>query len=105
MKYILILIFCCLFLVSCETDNPVNQTDNYMNYGKITGEDYRMCACCGGWFITIESKIYRFYNLPDSCGINLQQETYPVFVELDWAVPEKPCMGDIITVKRMRKVK
>ena len=75
----------------------------YMSDGIITGQDIRMCACCGGWFITIDSTNYLFNSLPTDSGMDLLNETFPVSVKLDWKVTDGACLNNTITILRVRK--
>ncbi|MEM7373151.1 MAG: hypothetical protein AAF587_31295 [Bacteroidota bacterium] len=64
--------------------------------GIITGEDQRRCVCCGGWFVDIQNETHRFTRLPDGSDLNLQ--SYPVEVVLEWEVDPNACLGDEILV-------
>jgi len=104
MKKFLFLFISFLFVLCACTDKGTTSKDiGYMNSGIITGADLRECACCGGWFIDIDKVKYRFYALPQGAGFNLDTCTFPVYIDLDWSKPDKPCMSDLITVIRARK--
>ena len=67
-----------------------------MNQAKILEPDYRMCVCCGGWFIKIDNDTLRFYELPSDCNIDLNTETLPIEVELNWEKDKNDCLdGEI----------
>ena len=66
-------------MVCCQTD-----IYEYKSKGQITGPDVGMCICCGGWKIIIDGETYNFNSLPGSSNIDLQKETFPVNVKLDW---------------------
>lgn len=72
---------------------------SYKNNGIITGQDDRMCMCCGGWFIDIDNTTYRFYELPPSSELNLENKTYPILVKLNWIIKDETCLGDEIIVE------
>jgi len=94
---IIIGFFCC---------NKENDSDFESN-GKITGPDYRMCPspCCSGWFIQIDSLTYEFDSIPANSNFNLQKETFPIFVKLDWQLyPKLDCPIKRITIQRIIKV-
>jgi hypothetical protein len=98
MKVIRALIFV-LILFACTRE------DDYMSEGTITGVDYTMCACCGGWFITIDSLQYRIVSIPETSGLDLNNATFPLAVYLDWK-PEASGCGEVfkrITVSRIKK--
>lgn len=103
-RTIILLILIGFFVVSSCKDETISTGNNqYKSTGLITHADFRECMCCGGWFIKIDTNTYRFYNLPDSSNMNLDKETLPLQVELDWKFPVSPCMDDLITVIRIRK--
>ena len=91
---------CALLLASCH-DQPTENT--YMSKGTITGPDLRECACCGGWFITIDSMEYLFYTLPPGSNLDLTNETFPLKVQLNWHKPDHPCLSDLIEVDAIAK--
>lgn len=71
--------------------------------GTITGEDFRRCMCCGGWFIDINSETYRFSELPGNSNLDLTMEELPIQVYLDWMLDEDACLGDEIIIERIEK--
>lgn len=84
---IIVILFC---LVDCQKQN----TNDYQSTGKITGADLRMCACCGGYYIQIDNVTYEFETLPASSTIDLQKETFPIMVKLDWQLSTKSACPD-----------
>jgi hypothetical protein len=93
---ILLLIFGLAFCQKGE-DNPGSR-------GIITGPDLRDCACCGGWYITIDTTDYEFDTLPVNSEIDLGKETFPVYVRLDWQLSERlPCPNKWITITWIKK--
>jgi len=87
-----------LLLTTCSQDH------NYMSQGTITGQDIRACVCCGGWFISIGETIYEFQTLPSGSGINLETETFPFNVRLDWKFPSgNSCYNRYIDILRISK--
>ena len=77
--------------------------NNYMSHGTMSGQDYRMCACCGGWLITIDDKQYQFNNLPANSDINLSNEKFPLVVKLDWELNTTGCPNTITVQKIARE--
>jgi hypothetical protein len=76
----------------------------YASSGIITGPDIRMCACCGGWFIQIDSTTYEFNALPDNSKINLETEIFPIYVKLDWQLSTAgACTANKIIITRIKK--
>lgn len=86
------------FVISCNDDSEFP----FQSTGKITGRDYRYCACCGGYFIKIEDVTYRFFELP--AGFDLENETFPVPVSVNWEKKEESCIEDLITITAIRKL-
>lgn len=85
---------------SCSDDD---KTMEFKDVGAITGEDLRLCAFCGGWFIDIGTSTYRFYELPKNSNIDLETEEFPILVNLDWVTDEN-VSGDVIIIERIEKV-
>jgi hypothetical protein len=93
-------IFVFFALISCHKENA----NDYRSAGIITGPDIRMCACCGGWFIQIDSATYEFDALPDGSKINLETETFPLSVKLDWQLSTLTgCPDSRIIIQRIKK--
>jgi hypothetical protein len=95
LKWLLILSF--VFFVSCNKEN-----NNYKSTGTITGPDVRMCACCGGWLITIDNTQYQFNSLPGNSSIHLDNEKFPIPVRLDWTLNTTGC-PNTISIQRIQK--
>lgn len=76
--------------VSCQKPN----TSDFQSTGIITGVDMKMCACCGGYYIQIDNVTYEFETLPASSTIDLQKETFPIMVKLDWQLSTKSACPD-----------
>lgn len=89
--FVIIASFLFVFALGCTKDDPVY-------YGQITGVDYSLCVCCGGWFIDIENETYRFYHLPENNNIDLSEEIMLVDVILEWEKDENGCLGDEIII-------
>jgi hypothetical protein len=75
---------------------------NFKSKGIITGADPRMCMCCGGWKIIIDSVTYNFDSIPSSSNFTLQKETFPIVVRLDWELKSQGC-SNWITIQRITK--
>ena len=74
-----------------------------MNSGQITGPDMSLCPCCGGWFIDIDNHTYRFLELPENSNFNIEDETFPINVNLDWQNDANACLGDEIIISAINK--
>ena len=85
--------------ITLLTFSACNKDDAYQNTGIITGPDYSMCMCCGGWLIEIDNTTYRFYELPEGSDFNLEKPTYPIMVKLNWKMKDPTCMGDEIVLE------
>jgi hypothetical protein len=104
MKYKLLLGICFAILgfVYCQKEN----NHVYKSTGSISGPDLRMCPspCCGGWFIIIDGLIYEFDTLPVNSDINLEKETFPLAVKLDWELSVIiECPTKRITIQKIAK--
>lgn len=95
-KLIIFIIF--VAFASCNKGN-----DTYKSVGIITGEDLRMCVCCGGYFINIDDVEYLINSMPKNSNLNLQQETFPITVHLDWQLSSSSCPNLWIDVLRIKK--
>ena len=99
MKYVKLIVFLIIVsLTSCDKEN-----DSYRSTGIITGADLTMCACCGGWIIFIDDVRYLFDTLPKSSNLNIDKETFPLKVRLDWELTNSGCPLNRINVIRIRK--
>jgi hypothetical protein len=85
--------------VCCRKDTR----SDYQSTGVITGPDPRMCVCCGGWLIVIDSITYNFNSVPVTSNIDLEKETFPLFVKLDWQLAGPNSCPKWITIQRMIK--
>ena len=74
-----------------------------MNSGQITGPDMSLCPCCGGWFIVIDNNTYRFLELPENSNFDIEDETFPINVNLDWQNDANACLGDEIIISAINK--
>ena len=79
------------------------ESGDYQSSGKITGPDLRMCICCGGWQIGIDKETYNFDSLPPGSSIDLEKETFPVYVKLDWKMSDKNKCPKWIDISRIKK--
>ncbi|MEI6274506.1 MAG: hypothetical protein WCP08_00890 [Prolixibacteraceae bacterium] len=95
LRWIIVLAF--IFFATCTKERNA-----YMSHGIISGQDFRMCACCGGWLIVIDNQQYQFNNLPANVNINLSNEKFPLAVKLDWELNTSGCQNTI-TVLRIVK--
>ena len=79
------------------------KSNKYENIGVITGQDFGMCPCCGGWFIEIDNTTYRFDQTPENSNLNLENQTFPMEVELNWETKDLQCNGDEIIVREIAR--
>ena len=96
-RLLCLLSFLTLALLSC--DDEVNFND----VGVITGQDFRLCACCGGWFIEIGDEIFRFNRLPNNSDIELSEDNFPLVVFLNWRNDPEACIGDEILIEKINR--
>ncbi len=99
MKRVKLIVFLILVaFASCDKD-----TDSYRSVGIITGMDGTMCGCCGGWIIYIDDVRYLIDSMPKKSNLDLQKETFPLTVQLDWQLINSSCPLLRIDVLRIRK--
>jgi hypothetical protein len=108
MKFKIMLGICLIIFgfIYCQKQKETADNYTYKSIGTITGQDYRMCPspCCGGWFIKIDSLTYEFDSLPSNSNINLEKETFPLVVKLDWQLSDTlGCPNKRITIQRIAK--
>ena len=77
--------------------------DDYQSRGKITGPDLGMCICCGGWKIVIDDATYNFDSIPSGSAINLEKETFPLYVKLNWEMSGINRCPKWITIQKIVK--
>ena len=101
MKKLVPFLLTLLLLISCEDEVSFKNSD----IGSITGQDFRLCACCGGWFIEIEGETLRIPVLPEDTDLELNGRTdFPILVQVVWEPVEDSCLGDEIRVRRIREI-
>ena len=94
------LIIVALFgVICCQKDG----NNDYQSSGEIIGPDLGMCICCGGWHIVVDGITYNFDSLPGIANIDLQKETFPLFVKLDWKLSTTTSCPGWITILRIKK--
>jgi hypothetical protein len=80
------------------------ETERFGSKGIILGPDLRDCVCCGGWYIRIDSSEYEFDSIPEESGIDLQKESFPLNVRLDWKLNDRTACPfkriDVIRIAR-----
>ncbi|MCP4460954.1 MAG: hypothetical protein GY816_23480 [Cytophagales bacterium] len=91
-------------LLSLSSCSDASQENDLKSVGTITGQDFRMCLCCRGWFIEVNNESYRFSDLPDKSSINLVSEELPIEVYVDWTLDQNSCLGDEIIIERIEKI-
>jgi hypothetical protein len=84
--------------LSCD-----RKAEEYSSKGVITGQDMRMCACCGGWIINIEGENYLFDALPTNSSLSLEKESFPLSVLLNWELVMGGCPSNRIRVTGIKK--
>lgn len=87
-----------LFFFSCNKEEI-----EFQSTGVITGPDLAYCACCGGYLIEIADSSYHFDALPGSATINIQNETFPIAVNLNWKYERKCGYFQYIKITQIEK--
>jgi hypothetical protein len=108
MNYKIVLGICLILFgfIYCQKQKENTDNYNYKSIGTITGQDFRMCPspCCSGWFIKIDSLTYEFDTLPNNSNFNLEKETLPLMVKLDWQLSNIiECPNKRITIQKIAK--
>ena len=99
-KFLPVSCFIIICFVCCQKAN----NNDYQSNGIITEPDIRMCPCCGGWYIQIDGSTYEFDSLPSKSNMNLQKDSFPILVKLDWQLSNQiACPDKRITVIRIIK--
>jgi len=94
---IFLLLISTLLVFSCEKEK-------YESTGTITGQDIRMCPCCGGYFIDIEGTQYHFEKSGLPCNFTFDDDQFPLNVELDWKPKTAGCSDyNWIEISKIRK--
>ena len=94
----ILLFMATIFLQACSDDETADEFAFCTQEATIIGKDFRLCACCGGWFIEIGDDTLRASVLPQSFREQLIPGEYPIPVYLEWNRPENLCLGDEIDV-------
>jgi hypothetical protein len=77
---------------------------HYFKYsGSISGEDKRMCACCGGHFINIDGDTLTYLAHALPAGTDLSNESYPVHIEFNATFKNFCGTQKIIEIQNMKK--
>jgi hypothetical protein len=103
----IIIVLAIIQVSSCkkETGNQSNGTINgdFQSEGTIIGLNPGECICCSGWLININNKQYEFFSLPENSTINLNNETFPLKVMLDWKLNPTECVNYLIIIDSIKK--
>jgi hypothetical protein len=103
------LIFLVLILsftqLTCKEDNKESAKGN----ASIIGYDERMCPCCGGWVIQIDSvpnpnggTSFLANNFP--AGFDLgDKPVFPIRVQLEFQIDTGGCNGAFINITKIEK--
>ncbi len=74
-----------LVLISFQSCKKETTLSDEWKEAKIIGQDLRLCACCGGWFITLEQDTVRTFGFPDEyelpSAMNLPKDVYLQYEE------------------------
>lgn len=96
----------CLVLIRCKKDSTAD-LDGCAGAAvpaKIIGQDYRLCACCGGWFIELGEDTVRAFAFPDEYIMD-SLATFPINVCLSYEDYSGACapFGDLIIVNSIEE--
>ena len=96
----LFLIAILALMIGCS--GSTNNEESKYKEAIITGVDMRKCLCCGGWFIKIDSVEYNFATIPEGAEVNLNTESLPLTVLIQYNLRTEGCTN-IIDITRMKK--
>lgn len=97
----LIYLSICLFILNCK---KTEIEPSFQSAGIITGQDLRMCACCGGLIIKIDNSEYLINKLPSDFddGVTKNKIGFPLNVSLDWELKSNCGGNKFIDVNRIK---
>jgi len=91
-----ILFTCTILALGCEKSK-------FAGTGIIKGQDFALCACCGGYFIEINDISYRFDKSVLPAGFTFSENQLPLTVELNWKLRNTSCNDfNWITISKIR---
>lgn len=64
--FLLVLILSCF---ACNKEGSGSCPEG-LEEGEIIGQDFRKCACCGGWWIEIGTDTLRSFTLPNNVELD-----------------------------------
>jgi hypothetical protein len=74
---------------ACKHEPVINLVE-----AQITGQDYRKCMCCGGWWLQTADGTYLFSSYPTDAGLDLNNaEAYPISVKVAFEPDSSICNG------------
>jgi hypothetical protein len=106
MKKLIWLVSGCLLILSLENcQKDKNGCPDGWQDARIIGQDFRRCACCGGWFIDLGQDTVRTFILPDDFKIEAIPPDLPIEVCLTYEPETGPCQdfADLIVVDKIRR--
>lgn len=103
--FLAVLLFMSFTQLSCKEDNKESLPSN----ASILGYDQRMCPCCGGWVIQIDSvpgpnegASFLANNFP--AGFDLgDTPVFPIRVQLEFQIDTGGCNGTFINISKIAK--
>lgn len=92
LKYFLVLLLVfSLFFLHCEKQ-VAEECPPTLVKAMIIGQDFRRCACCGGWIIDLGQDTVRTLSLPATFEIDPLPDL-PIEVCLSFEAETGPCKG------------
>ena len=92
-------------IISCKKDDQCQ----YMNNAQIIGYDLRLCACCGGYQVTIDNvpnpngnSFFLVSEFPSGFSVG-DNPIYPILIKIDWEVDTSKCFGNYIKISKIAK--
>lgn len=105
MKRILILLSIAVLCFACDRDDDDNTDLTFESTGEIIGQDFTLCACCGGYLVKFEGEdnTFNFSSLPESSDIDLEEEIFPLKIKVNWTGSISEACPKIVRIDNLIK--
>lgn len=99
MRLCILLCSTLLCFFSCQRVDDDNV--EFESEGEITGIDFTLCACCGGFQTKFEGReeIFLFSELPSDSNLDLTNPTFPIKIRANWTEGVSIPCPRIITIE------
>lgn len=100
---ILTLIIALVTFTNCSNDDDNNSQIQYQSTAIIKGENLDTCICCDGYLIDINGQEPNksFSELPQSSSIDIENTSFPIYVQLNWTGSDDGVCTNRITIQQI----